>query len=101
MDDEQFQQISKALADPRRREILEMVAAKCRDSAADEPLVCRMLVERLPIGQPTVSHHVHALAKAGLIEIHSEHPYNRLTLREDTAAAYVAELRRRLRLEGG
>jgi ArsR family transcriptional regulator len=50
MDATQFQQVAKALAEPRRLEILEAIAAR-------NELSCREIVEQF-LGSPaTVSHH--------------------------------------------
>lgn len=99
MDDDQFQRISKALADPRRREILGMVAAAGGSQPCGTPggpLHCNALVGRLPIAQPTVSHHVSELARAGLIEVEHSGAYNLLRTNAPLIKAYIAELRRRL-----
>jgi len=101
MDDEQFHRISRALADPRRREILEMIAAagEARPCGAPgEPLHCNAVVERLPIAQPTVSHHIRELALAGVIQVQHSGPFNLLSLRADVLNAYIDVLRCRLRL---
>ena len=61
MTSEQFTRIAKALADPRRFEILEMIAAA-------EEVACKAMVEAFPVAQATISHHLKELATAGLIE---------------------------------
>src|SRR2546428_9448293 len=66
MDPNRFQRIAKALADPRRFEIFEEMAA-----SADE-LACGRTVERFPVTQATVSLHLKELTDAGLIEIRPE-----------------------------
>jgi len=63
MDANRFQRIAKALADPRRFEIFEEMAA-----SGDE-LACGRIVERFPVAQATVSHHLKELTDAGLIEM--------------------------------
>jgi len=63
MDGNRFHRIARALADPRRFEIFEEMAA-----SADE-LACGRIVERFPVTQATVSHHLKELTDAGLIEI--------------------------------
>jgi ArsR family transcriptional regulator len=89
VDAEQIQKIAKALADPRRREILEMIA----ESQEPSGIHCGALVERLPIAQPTVSHHIKELTNAGLIEVHSEAQFSHLTLRTDVLNDYLDSLR--------
>ena len=61
IDDERFARIAKALADPRRFQILEEIA-NCREVG------CQRLCEQFPVAQPTMSHHLKELARAGLIE---------------------------------
>ena len=89
MDATQFQRIAKALADPRRFEIFEEMAA-----ATDE-LSCGRIVERFPVAQATVSHHIKELADAGLIEIRPEGQFRYCRARTDVLEQYIEELRRR------
>jgi ArsR family transcriptional regulator len=67
--------ILKALADPRRFELLEKIAkANC-------PLACTEARATLPISAATLSHHVKELETAGLIEVRREGKYHFLSLR--------------------
>lgn len=86
---EQRARIAKALADDRRFGILEAIART-------EELSCRDLVERLPIAQATVSHHLKELANAGLIAVRQEGQCRFYQLRTDTVAEYVRQLEHRL-----
>jgi ArsR family transcriptional regulator len=86
----QFQRIAKALADPRRFEILEVIA-----SAGDE-LCCGAVVECFPVAQATVSHHLKELTDAGLIETRAEGQFKLLRARPEVLAEYVGELQRRV-----
>lgn len=90
MDTAQFQRIAKALADPRRFEILEVIA-----SAGDE-LCCGAVVECFPVAQATVSHHLKELTDAGLVETRAEGQFKYLRARPDILAEYVSELQRRI-----
>jgi ArsR family transcriptional regulator len=89
MDSNRFQRIAKALADPRRFEIFEEMAA------ADDELSCGRIVARFPVAQATVSHHIKELAEAGLIEIRPEGQFRYCRARTDVLAEYIAELERR------
>jgi ArsR family transcriptional regulator len=89
MDASRFQRIAKALADPRRFEIFEEMAA-----ATDE-MACGRLVDRFPVSQATVSHHIKELADAGLIEIRPEGQFRYCKARLDVLAEYIKELERR------
>lgn len=90
MDSAQFQRIAKALADPRRFEVLQVIAA------AGEELCCGDVVECFSVAQATISHHLKELTEAGLIEARSEGQYKYLSARPDVLAEYVAELQRRV-----
>ncbi len=89
MDPNRFQRIAKALADPRRFEIFEAMAA-----SADE-LACGRIVERFPVTQATVSHHLKELTDAGLIEIRPEGQFRYCRARLDVLEEYIQELQRR------
>jgi ArsR family transcriptional regulator len=90
---EQFERIAKALSDPRRFEILELIAGR-------EECACRLLVDRLPVAQATVSHHLKELVVAGLLEDRQEGQAKFFRLRRPVLDAYVAEVQRRLRTGG-
>jgi ArsR family transcriptional regulator len=91
----QFQRIAKALADPRRFEILEVIAA------AGEEMCCGAVVECFPVAQATVSHHLKELTDAGLIETRAEGQFKLLRARPEVLAEYVGELQRRVGAQGG
>ena len=91
MDQEQFTRVAKALADPRRFEILEMIAA-------DEEVACKRMVEVFPVSQATISHHLKELATAGLIEARRAGQCGHYRLRPGVLDAYQAELTRRLNI---
>jgi ArsR family transcriptional regulator len=86
----QFQRIAKALADPRRFEILEVIA-----SAGDE-MCCGAVVECFPVAQATISHHLKELVEAGLVETRSEGQFKYLSARPEVLAEYISELQRRI-----
>jgi ArsR family transcriptional regulator len=67
--------ILRALADPRRFELLERIAkAGC-------PLGCAEARAALPISAATLSHHIKELETAGLIDVRREGKFHFLTLR--------------------
>lgn len=67
--------ILKALADPRRFELLERIAkARC-------PLGCSDALAALPISAATLSHHIKELEMAGLIDVRREGKFHYLSLR--------------------
>jgi ArsR family transcriptional regulator len=89
MDANQFQRVAKALADPRRFEILEVIAASGE-------LCCGDVVDCFPVAQATVSHHLKELTEAGLIETRAEGQFKYLRARPEVLAEYIEQLNRRV-----
>ena len=78
--------ILKALADPRRFELLEQIAkAQC-------PLGCAQALSSLPISAATLSHHVKELESAGLINVCREGKFHFLSLRPGVLRSLAAGL---------
>jgi ArsR family transcriptional regulator len=89
VDAAQFQRIAKALADPRRFELLEAIAG-------EPEATCQWLCERFPVSQATISHHLKELATAGLVAARRDGQFVRYHAEPAVVAAYAAELRRRV-----
>mgnify|MGYP000622147523 CR=1 FL=1 len=69
----QMEQQLKALADPTRRQIIELLKRRgccsCDEVSASDPGLCVCDLEGgLKLSQPTISHHIQVLREAGLIE---------------------------------
>src|SRR3989442_6871564 len=67
--EQEFNLMLRAVADPTRRRILR--ALKERGACAigkDEGLCASDIEERVRLSQPTISHHMSLLTKAGLVE---------------------------------
>jgi ArsR family transcriptional regulator len=76
----------KALADPRRFELMERIAmAGC-------PLGCTQALAALPISAATLSHHIKELETAGLIDVRREGKFHFLALRPGVLHALAGVL---------
>lgn len=85
MNTHQFHRISKALADPRRYELLSRIARTGELACSD--VRCAM-----PISAATLSHHIKELANAGLVEIRREGQFAHLSLRRKVWRQYLSKL---------
>ena len=94
MDVDQFQRIAKALADPRRFEILEHIATQSE-------VGCRRLCGCFPVRQATISHHLKELASAGLVESRRDGQFVYYRTRRDVLEEYMNELMRRTAIHVG
>jgi ArsR family transcriptional regulator len=93
VDVDQFQRIAKALADPRRFEILEHIAKQSE-------VGCRRLCGCFPVRQATISHHLKELAGAGLVESRRDGQFVYYRTRPEVLDTYVSELRRKMAVQG-
>ena len=63
----------RAIADPTRRRILEALKEKGGNSLGKDTGLCAFDIEqRVKLAQPTVSHHMRILEKAGLVIVTKE-----------------------------
>ena len=85
MRDADFVKIAKALADPtRHRMILEIRRAGV--------LTCSALCERVPLSQPTISHHIKTLVAAGLVTVRRQGQFHLLAVNPDIVECFIADL---------
>lgn len=84
--DRQLTLIARALADPRRYEILQKIGR------SDSPCACGDIRSCLSISPATLSHHMKELENAGLIDAQREGKFVNYTLRRDILQAYLDKL---------
>ena len=82
----QIRLIAKALADPRRLEILKQVGAKSRGVGCTDVRDCH------PVSAATLSHHMKELERAGLITIVRKGKFANLVLQREVLQAYLDHL---------
>ena len=83
--DKQFTQIARALAEPRRFQILKQIGA-C------EGLACTELRKSHKISAATLSHHLKELETAGLVETSRDGKFMHMTIRRGLLKAYLDRL---------
>lgn len=75
---------AKALADPTRQKIMQ--ACCCEWCCVGD------LVERVGVGQPTVSHHLAVLRQAGLLHVREQGRQTFYSLNQDSVVACCGRL---------
>ena len=88
LSEDQIQNIAKALADPRRYEILKKI------SCSAQPLACESVRGCIEITAPTLSHHMKELEGAGLVTVRRSGKFINYEFRRDVLESFLTSLRR-------
>ena len=85
-----FSDLFKALSDPTRRSILQLLRSRAMTPSE--------ILAKLDVTQPTLSHHLDILKRAGLADSEREGQFIRYTLNMtvfDMAVEYMMQFRRK------
>jgi DNA-binding transcriptional ArsR family regulator len=95
--DVKINNILHAIADPARRKILDALKEKDASSVGRETGLCASDIKaRVPLSQPTISHHMAILLKAGLVEATRMGQWILYRRQEKILRNFIKELRREL-----
>jgi ArsR family transcriptional regulator len=86
LSEEQIHLIAKALADPRRLELLRQIGS------CTKPAQCAEIKDCHPVSAATLSHHMKELETAGLVQVMREGKFVSYLLRRDVLLAYTERL---------
>jgi DNA-binding transcriptional ArsR family regulator len=90
----EFDRVVHAIADPTRRRILQVLK---KGSSGEHAGLCASDIEmKVRLSQPTISHHMAVLQKAGLVEARKEGLWRWYRRNETALNAFTRNLRRSL-----
>ena len=92
MDSATFAKIQKALAEPKRMEILEHI----RELNSGGGITCSTVLARTGVSQSTFSHHVSELADAGLVSGVKDGRTMLLSVNQPLIEEYLEELKTKI-----
>ncbi|MEG0733381.1 MAG: metalloregulator ArsR/SmtB family transcription factor [Vagococcus sp.] len=93
MDYEKISLVLKAMADPKRIKIVDLLS--------DGTMCACEVLEHFDFTQPTLSHHMKVLETAGIISVNKESKWYYYTLREDFVSEFMSTMTKILDKETG
>jgi ArsR family transcriptional regulator len=86
-----------AISDPTRRRILQALREKTEGTAGKKTSLCASdIEERVKLSQPTISHHMRILEKAGLVEVKKQGHWRRYRRNEKLISEMTRNLKKQL-----
>lgn len=86
-----------AISDPTRRRILQALREETEGTSGKKPSLCASDIEqRVKLSQPTISHHMRILEKAGLVEVKKQGHWRRYRRNEKLISEMTRNLKKQL-----
>jgi ArsR family transcriptional regulator len=85
-----------AVSDPTRRRILRALKERVGDAGEKEGLCAGDIEDRVKLAQPTVSHHMKILEKAGVVEAKREGHWRRYRRNEKLIVEMAKQIKAQL-----
>ncbi len=86
-----------AISDPTRRRILQALREEHEGATDKKTSLCASdIEERVKLSQPTISHHMRILEKAGLVEVKKQGHWRRYRRNEKLIAELMRNLKKQL-----
>lgn len=92
MDPNSFAKIQRALAEPNRLEILEII----RSTQPGDCTNCGSVLAKTNVSQSTFSHHISELVEAGLVIGEKQGRAMRLSVNQELVEEYLSELKSKI-----
>lgn len=92
MDPAAFAKIQRAVAEPNRLEILEII----RQLSNNDGISCTKVLSKIVVSQSTFSHHISELVEAGLINGVKDGRTMLLSVNQPLVEEYLAELKTKI-----